>query len=192
LQQALSQSTSTQEASGTLYEGWLRSGSRRVQQGQRICPETSTNTSMKKSNAATLVVADTSGLMSLLVDTDANHQRALAQSRVFDESPGAVIISSHVFTELMNALGKKLGHQVAVSAGKQIIATPNYLIIESDVDLTEALERFSHRPSSVSFTDCIVMALADRLGTKLIFGFDEIFRKNGYQLPAAPKQRQAA
>jgi hypothetical protein len=49
---------------------------------------------MKKPNASTVVVADTSGLMSLLVDTDANHQKALALSELFDESPGAVIISS--------------------------------------------------------------------------------------------------
>src|SRR5215212_6591548 len=32
-------------------------------------------------------------------------------SRTLEESKGAVILSSHVFTELMNVLGKKLGHQ---------------------------------------------------------------------------------
>jgi hypothetical protein len=42
---------------------------------------------------------------------------------VFDESPGAVILPSHVFSELMNVMGKKLGHQVAVAIGK-IIAIP--------------------------------------------------------------------
>ena len=147
---------------------------------------------MKMNNAATLVVADASGLMSLLVDTDANHHKALAHSAVFDESPGAVVIPSQVFTELMNVLGKKLGHRVAVSAGQGILSTPNYLITESDTDLTEALERFAQQPSSVSFTDCLVMALADRLGTKLIFGFDEVFAKNGYRLPQAPNQQEAA
>ena len=76
---------------------------------------------MKKPNATTLVIADTSGLMSLLIDTDTNHYKALAQSQVFDESPGAVVIPSHVFSELMNVVDKKLGHQVAVSAGGQII-----------------------------------------------------------------------
>ena len=30
------------------------------------------------------------------------------------------------------------------------------------------------------FTDCIVMANADSFKTKDIFGFDEVFRKNGY------------
>ncbi len=141
---------------------------------------------MKKTKSPTLVAADTSGLMSLLVDTDANHDKALAQSAVFDESPGAVIISSHVFSELMNVLGKKLGHQKAVSVGQQILSNPNYLIVESDQELEEALERFAKQPA-VSFTDCIVMALADRYGTKLIFGFDEVFRKNGYRLPEVSK-----
>ena len=36
------------------------------------------------------------------------------------------------------------------------------------------------------------MALADRYGTKLIFGFDEVFRKNGYRLPEATQTQQAA
>jgi hypothetical protein len=36
------------------------------------------------------------------------------------------------------------------------------------------------------------MALANRVGTKLIFGFDEVFRKNGYRLPEATKEGQAA
>jgi predicted nucleic acid-binding protein len=148
---------------------------------------------MKKPDTTTLVVADTSGLMSLLVDTDSNHHKALALSTAFDERSGAVVISSHIFTELMNVLGKKLGHQVAVSAGQQIIETDQYVIVEEfDEELEEALERFAQQPASVSFTDCIVMALADRLGTKLIFGFDEVFAKNGYRLPAAPKTQQAA
>jgi predicted nucleic acid-binding protein len=147
---------------------------------------------MKKPESATVVVADTSGLMSLLVDTDANHHKALTRSQVFDESPGAVIIPSHVFSELMNVLGKKLGHKVAISAGQQILATSHYLIMESDKELEEALERLARQPSSVSFTDCIVMAEADRFGTKLIFGLDEVFRKNGYRLPETPNNQQAA
>ena len=147
---------------------------------------------MKKPNANALVVADTSGLMSLLVDTDVNHQKALAQSAVFDEIQGAVVLSSHVFTELMNVLGKKLGHQVAVAIGRQIISNPTYLIMESDKELAEALERFAQQPASVSFTDCIVMAPADRFQTKLIFGFDAVFAKNGYRLPVAPNQQEAA
>jgi len=147
---------------------------------------------MKKTNSHALVIADTSGLMSLLVDTDANYPKALALSRALEESQGAVMVSSHVFTELMNVLGKKQGHTKAVSVGQHLLSNPSYLILESKKELAEALERFATQPASVSFTDCLVMALADRLETKLVFGFNEVFRKNGYRLPEAPKQRQAA
>jgi predicted nucleic acid-binding protein len=147
---------------------------------------------MKKTNSQTLVIADTSGLISLLVDTDTNHHKALTHSRVFSQSPGAVILSSHVFSELVNVLGKKMGHQKAVQVGQYLLTNPSYLILESDKELEKTLARFARQPSSVSFTDCIVMVLADRYETKLIFGFDEVFRKNGYQLPAAPKTQQAA
>jgi predicted nucleic acid-binding protein len=143
----------------TPYEGSLRLGSRQAQQGLLIFPNTSINISMKKPESVTVVVADTSGLMSLLVDTDANHHKALAQSQVFDESLGAVIIPSHVFSELMNVLGKKLGHKVAVSAGQQILTTPQYLIVESDKELEETLERFARQPSSVSFIQQFAITL---------------------------------
>src|SRR5918911_2118365 len=147
---------------------------------------------MKKTKTQALVIADTSGLMSLLVDTDANYPKALALSRTLEESQGAVILSSHVFTELMNVLGKKQGHQKAVSVGQHLLSNPSYLILESEKELAEALERFAQQPASVSFTDCLVMALADRLETKLVFGFDEVFRKNGYRLPGAPENQREA
>ena len=147
---------------------------------------------MKKTKTQALVIADTSGLMSLLVDTDANYHKALALSRTLEESQGAVILSSHVFTELMNVLGKKQGHQKAVSVGQHLLSNPSYLILESDKELEEALERFATRAASVSFTDCLVMVLADRYETKLIFGFDEAFAKNGYRLPETAKQQEAA
>ena len=124
-----------------------------MQQGLLISPNTLTNTSMKKSESSVVVVADTSGLMSLLVDTDANHGKALTQSAVFDESPGAVVISSHVFTELMNVLGKK-----------------RHLL---DLLLLWHATKF-------------------RLQGNGNFGFEEVFRKNGYRLPEAANNQQAA
>jgi hypothetical protein len=36
------------------------------------------------------------------------------------------------------------------------------------------------------------MAFARHYQTPYIFGFDEVFAKNGYRLPEAPKQQEAA
>jgi hypothetical protein len=38
----------------------------------------------------------------------------------------------------------------------------------------------------------MVMAFAKHYQTPYIFGFDEAFAKDGYRLPEAPKQDQAA
>lgn len=46
-----------------------------------------------------------------------------------------------------------------------------------------ALKEFGVMPKGVSYTDCLVMAVADIHGTTSVFGFDDIFRKSGYQLP---------
>jgi predicted nucleic acid-binding protein len=45
---------------------------------------------------------------------------------------------------------------------------------------TAALDMFRAQPRSVSYTDCLVMALADQLSIQEISGFDEVFSKNGY------------
>ncbi len=46
-------------------------------------------------------------------------------------------------------------------------------------------------PQSVSYTDCVVMAVADEYHTTQIFGFDEDFKKHGYRVLPSPG-RQAA
>jgi predicted nucleic acid-binding protein len=41
--------------------------------------------------------------------------------------------------------------------------------------------KFKTAADAVSFTDCIVMAVADEYGTREIFGFDKQFADAGYQ-----------
>jgi predicted nucleic acid-binding protein len=40
----------------------------------------------------------------------------------------------------------------------------------------------------VSYTDCIVMVVATASKTKEVFGFDDVFGKNGYRLPENRKE----
>jgi len=42
--------------------------------------------------------------------------------------------------------------------------------------------------ASVSYTDCLVMVMAEQHGTVEIFGFDEIFSRRGFFLPALHKK----
>ncbi len=56
-----------------------------------------------------------------------------------------------------------------------------FILIETRPYLIAALEKFKKQPQAVSFTDCIVMTVADDYGTKDIFGFDRQFEDAGYR-----------
>jgi predicted nucleic acid-binding protein len=127
------------------------------------------------------VIADTSAIISLLSPTDSNHRQTVALREHYTRERGAVIVPPDVFTETMNVLGRRAGHADALAAAAHVRAAAGFLVVEPWGETVElALEIFRTQPESVSFTDCMVMATADHYGTRLIFGFDEVFRKNGY------------
>ncbi len=131
-----------------------------------------------------MIIADSSGLFSLLVETDKNHSRAIeiSELKTFQKRIEPIVIPAEVFSELINVIGKKLNHKTAFDLGKFILQSKEFILKQSNERcVNQALAKFIKQPESVSFTDCIVMAFADEQKTKDIFGFDEIFRKNGYQ-----------
>lgn len=131
----------------------------------------------------TPIIADSSGLVSLVSSTDKNHQAALQYSKKLSRTFGSMIIPTEIFAETLNVLGKKISHQTAVTIGLELIASKTFVIADSSSQLrSSALNKFSNQKESVSFTDCIVMAFADQLDTKEVFGFDKIFSKNGYEI----------
>jgi predicted nucleic acid-binding protein len=136
------------------------------------------------------IIADASGLISLTVTTDSNH--GVAKTYIEALLPDkAIVVPTEIFAETVNLLGKKFGHGKAIEA-VQILADFAWFTIEPTSDLVRdrALEIFEDVGQDVSYTDCLVMAMAEQHGTIDIFGFDEIFFKRGFSLPTA--QRQAA
>lgn len=127
------------------------------------------------------IIADSSGLISLLFPTDSNNASAVRISNVIVETNRRLILPGEVFTETINTIGKKEDHKKAIRVGMMLLTSGRYIIVETVKDLRDAaFDMFKKQPKSVSFTDCLVMAVADHLETKDIFGFDEAFRKNGY------------
>jgi predicted nucleic acid-binding protein len=134
-------------------------------------------------------IADTSALLSLFDQQDANHPQALTASQELDRAGQLIIIPSDVLSETVNVIGRKLGHALAVDTGKLLLGSGLFVIEPvSDKLQTAALEKFASQPQSVSFTDCIVMASADAHQTQQIFGFDAAFDRNGYQIPLEHSQ----
>ena len=127
------------------------------------------------------IIADSSGLVSLISEDDNNHKIAIRISDELSKVSALIIVPSDVFSETLNVIGKKFGHNLATNVGQEIIKSGTYAVIETDESIrTTALILFQSQPQSVSFTDCVVMTFADKFATKKIFGFDDAFRKKGY------------
>jgi hypothetical protein len=73
--------------------------------------------------------------------------------------------------------------------GDFVFSEADALIYKTAIDLLQTAKGSRGAPS---FFDCLVMAFATHSQTPYIFGFDEAFAKNGYQLPEAPREEQAA
>ncbi len=127
------------------------------------------------------IIADSSGLISLTIPTDSNYIRAIELSTCIERDNKVVYIPTEVFSETINTMDKKFGHSLSCEYAQKVLTADTYQVIDSSEEIrTKALEIFKNQSHSVSFTDCIVMAVADFYETKLIFGFDEIFKRNGY------------
>lgn len=127
------------------------------------------------------LVLDTSAYVSLGSISDSNYKAAIKISNTIQETGRSVIVPSDVFTEIINVVGKKGDHNRAIIQGEQLLSSRVFTIVESTPSIRQnALGVFKQQPKSVSFSDCIVMATADHFDTKEIFGFDDVFRKNGY------------
>lgn len=137
-----------------------------------------------KTEAGTIqIIADSSGLVSLVTETDSNHQAAVELAERMVEIDGSVLVPVEVFAETLNILGKKAGKETAVKTGEMLLSSETFLVEESNEEIRrDACVKFQELPESVSFTDCAVMAFADYYGLKHIFGFDAIFEKQGYAM----------
>ena len=127
------------------------------------------------------IIIDSSAFISLGTITDSNYKKATAISSKMGEEDRTIVMPGEIFTEIVNVAGKKIGHNAAMDQANKILSSKTVHIEETTPAIRQsALDKFNKQPKSVSFTDCLVMALADFYETKEIFGFDDVFRKNGY------------
>jgi predicted nucleic acid-binding protein len=111
------------------------------------------------------------------------HEPAVAATESLRGKDSTILVPYEVYIETLNVLGKRVGHIRALAVASYLSNTPLFLVIDSSAaSRQEALSRFTTLPQSVSFTDAVVMAIADEYRTGDIFGFDEAFAKSGYQI----------
>jgi predicted nucleic acid-binding protein len=97
-------------------------------------------------------------------------------------TPATILVPYDVYAETVNMVGKKQGHAKAHEVGQFLSKTAPFLVIDSSPSAREqALSRLLTLSASVSYTDAVVMAVADEYQTQKIFGFDEAFANCGYE-----------
>jgi predicted nucleic acid-binding protein len=133
-----------------------------------------------ETNNKGVIIADTSGLVSLFSPDDRNHEEAIHAAKWLKNDQKTILIPAAVFVEFLNILGRKAGHEIALAAASEL--TSPFLVLSEPANLPQspALKKFAEVAEAVSFTDCIVMAVADEYGTSEIFGFDKQFQDAGY------------
>ena len=132
--------------------------------------------------------------MSLATKTDQNHGPAVKAAAELHEAQRPIILPSDVLVETINILGKKSGHETALKAAGQLLRSGSqFILAETTSHIEAALKKFKMAPPAVSFTDCLVMAVADEYSTRDIFGFDKQFADAGYhRLAPSTEWKQAA
>jgi len=136
-----------------------------------------------------VIIAHSSALVSLTIKSDRNHAAAVKLIQQIAADNRSVIIPCDVFAETVNILGKKFGHSHALEAIDILLHGAVFVVEDIGKGIrADALAWFRDVADGVSYTDCIVMAVANASKTKQVFGFDDVFSKLGYQLP----EKQAA
>ncbi len=108
--------------------------------------------------------------------------RIYSRNKQLEETHATILVPYDVYSETVNMVGKKQGHAKAYEVGQLLSKTPPFLVIDSSPAAREqALSRLLTLSASVSYTDAVVMAVADEYQTQKIFGFDEAFANCGYE-----------
>ncbi|MCK6628808.1 MAG: PIN domain-containing protein [Anaerolineae bacterium] len=128
---------------------------------------------------STLLI-DTSALHALNYARDDNHARAVAY---FKSLAGRVkpILTEYVFVETMNLTRARLGPGYAIEFGRHLKASKAFFTVPlNDDDKRATWDIFQrYHDKAWSYTDCSLLAVAQRLGTRRIFAFDHHFKQMG-------------
>ncbi len=139
------------------------------------------------------VIVDTSALISLLSDTDSLHTQALTFADTLRDNRQLLLIPAEVLAEALNVMRPRIGNPATVTIGQELLASPDIAVSPTPRDIIEqTLTKLAIQTGNASYIDCLVMATADHYHTRVIFGFDDTFRKDGYVLPAATLHEDAA
>ena len=130
------------------------------------------------------IFIDTGGFKAVIDPKDDFHQKAVVIWQRFKKEKAALITSNYVLDETFTLLRARCGVKTALRFKKILSQSGRVIkIIRVTVkDEAAAWQWFIKDWSKLSFTDCVSLALAKRLGIKKVFSFDRHFARAGMKL----------
>jgi len=76
------------------------------------------------------IIADTSALVSLAIETDHNHVPATKAAAGYREAQRPIILPSDVLVETVNILGKRSSHETALKAADALLQPGSQFVLQ--------------------------------------------------------------
>jgi predicted nucleic acid-binding protein len=127
------------------------------------------------------LLADTSALIALVVQTERSHHEAV---EFVKRNPHArFVITELILAELVTRVRALKGAGKAVEVAEDLLGSSRHELIFVDLELIRGaiarIARFSDK--RLSLTDCASFELMERLGIDAAFTFDRDFRDCGFE-----------
>jgi uncharacterized protein len=125
---------------------------------------------------------DTSFLVSLEIESDQNHQRAIKIWNEVTKAPFHFVCTSYILDELVTYLNSRGFHRKAVEAGENLLLSPNVDLVHIDESrFFEAWDLFCmYEDKRFSLTDCSSFVLMRSEGLNVALSFDADFEQAGF------------
>lgn len=138
---------------------------------------------LKRKNSPIHIFMDSDAFVALLKQDDQNHKKA---ERVFNALKNNDIYystSNYIFSEVVTVISQKINHATALKFIQYVRSAESGIKIRWVTEEIEtlAIEIFESQTSkNTSFVDCTNMAIMSIDRLDVIFSFDAIYKKNGF------------
>jgi predicted nucleic acid-binding protein len=128
------------------------------------------------------MLVDTSALYALADADDVKHRDA--QEFLLGHPRTILVMTNHVFGELMTLVRKRAGGEISVKVGERIQQSPRFSVVHlNPVDEKEVWEIFSrYLDKEWSWVDCGLFHLGQKMALWEVFAFDRHFAQMGLKV----------
>ncbi|MBU1129697.1 PIN domain-containing protein [Patescibacteria group bacterium] len=130
-----------------------------------------------------MILVDADAYIGWMVSNDAHHDRVVKIFRELRDDRERLVTSWDVVSEVATKLSYFTTKAMSVRFLRELFASDTKIVYVDEKLGRVARKIFvSLRSKRASMTDCVNMAIARSLRIKKFFSFDEIYRKNGFEL----------